>query len=85
MDKPIIFNLYDIDKYVKSRGLVFNPIEAICAGEIVHNEKEFMDAIENLDFNSELYKEKRKTILDMLNYYKDSNSCKRVYEFFFGK
>ena len=85
LDKPVIFNLYDIDKYVKIRGLVFNPITPICAGEIVHNEKEFLDALTNLDANEIKYREKRKDLLDMFNYYKDSNTCKRVYEFFFVK
>ena len=85
LDKPVIFNLFDINKYTKTRGLIFNPITPICAGEVIHDEKEFVDALTNLDENEIKYREKRKDLLDMFNYYKDSNTCQRVYEFFFGK
>lgn len=83
LDKPVIFNLYDINDYADTRGLIFNPIDPICAGDIIHNETEFLRALANLDLNKENYREKRKDILNMLYYYKDSNACKRVYEFFF--
>lgn len=85
LDKPVIFNLYDVDEYKSTRGLIFNPIEPICAGDIVHDEKEFIDALLNIEQNRVKYREKRKIVRDMLNYYQDSNTCKRVYEFYFAK
>ena len=85
LDKPVVFNLYDIKKYTKTRGLIFNPIDPICAGDCVHDEEEFIKALEELEVNKSKYRDKRKIVLDMLNCYKDSNSCKRVYDFFWGK
>lgn len=85
LDRPIIFNLYDIDRYKETRGLIFDPIEPICAGEIIHNENELFMALSNIDVNRELYKEKRKQIRDMFHFYQDTYSCKRVYDYFFNK
>lgn len=81
LDKPVIFNFSDIDNYSTSRGLVFSPIDAICAGDIIHNEKEFLEAISNVELDR--HKEKRKTVRDLFFSDQDANSCKRVYEYFF--
>lgn len=41
----VIFNLYDFDKYLKTRSLSYDPIESFLNGEICKNEEEFMSGL----------------------------------------
>lgn len=84
LDKPVIFNLYDIIIYKETRGLPYDPYESVVAGDIIKNEGELKESLKSLERNREQYKEKRKFVRDMFFTYTDSNSCKRVYDFIFG-
>lgn len=84
LDKPVIFNLYDRERYLSNRGLIFNNIESICAGEIIYNQIEFFNALTNIEKNCMANKEKRKDILHMLDENLDSNSCSRIFNYFFS-
>ena len=83
LDKPVIFNFYDVDKYKEERGFTYNPIESITAGDIVKTAEEFLAALKNLNRNYEEWKAKREFVRDMFFTYQDSNCCKRVYDYFF--
>lgn len=83
LDRPIIFNFYDLDIYKKVRGVPCEPMSAISAGEIVTNEAQMKTALLNLDSNKEQYKQMRKFVRDLFFTKQDTNSCKRVYEFIF--
>lgn len=85
LDKPVIFNFYDCFKYKHTRGFTFDPIESICAGDIIYNQNSFIKAISNIYNNYTIYKEKRKFIRDLVFSHQDPDSCKRVFEYFFTK
>ena len=84
LDKPVIFNLYDRNRYESNRGLIFNHIESICAGEIIYNQNEFQIALKNIDSNTEKYRDKRKDILYMLNDNLDDKACNRIANYYFN-
>lgn len=84
MDNPIIFNFYDVDVYNTARGFTFMPVEVICAGDIIKTESEMLNALANIEQNRIKYKEKRKFIKDLVFSAQDSNTCSRVYKFFFN-
>ena len=84
LDKPVLFNFTDISEYGATRGLIFNPIYPICAGDVVRNEAELKVALANLESNRDIYSEKRKDVLEMFHFYRDSNTCERVYNYFFA-
>lgn len=83
LDKPVIFNFYDVDLYEKERGFTYNPIESITAGDIVKTPEEFFYALSNVSNNREKWREKRAFVRNMFFRYQDENCCKRVYDYFF--
>ena len=83
LDKPVIFNFYDVEKYVESRGFTYNPIESITAGDIIKDEESFKTALLNIDENRKNYAFKRKFVKDLFFTYQDTNNCERVYNYFF--
>lgn len=84
LNKPVIFNFADLTHYESTRGLVFNPIEPICAGEMVCSWAELKKAIANLDSNTKDFANKRADILNMLYKNADAYSCNRIYDYFFN-
>ena len=84
LDKPIIFNYYDLDIYKKERGVPFEPMSAISAGDIVENESQMISALIRIDENREQYRQKRKLVRDLFFTFQDSNSCRRVFDFIFN-
>lgn len=84
MDKPVIFNFYDVEVYNAARGFTFMPIETICAGDIIKTESELLDALTNIEQNRVNYREKRKLIKDLVFSNQDADTCGRVYRFFFN-
>ena len=84
LDKPVIFNFYDVDKYQVTRGFTFNPIEAVCAGEIVKDREAFIHAIKSTNINASMYQEKRKFVRNLVYSYLDTLSTKRIYSCFFS-
>lgn len=85
LDKPIIFNFYDLEVYKRERGVPCDPMSAISAGEIVNNEEEMMHALLNIENNRKDYAEMRKFVKNLFFTYQDANTCKRVYDFVFGR
>lgn len=83
LDKPIIFNFYDVEKYKDERGFTYDPIESIVAGDIVKTPNDFIAALRNLDNNRVIWREKRHFVRNIFFKYQDANCCKRVYEYFF--
>ena len=83
LDKPVIFNLYDLEEYVGTRGLTFMPYKSVLAGDVVNDAATFMKAVNDIDRNYSVYHEKRKFLRDLFFAYSDTDNCKRVYSFFF--
>ncbi len=82
LDKPVVFNMYDLELYQQSRGLAFYPFKRICAGEIFTDEVSFYNALKETLNNPNKYRFLRQELLDeMLTHRTDV--CKKTYESFF--
>ena len=84
LDKPVIFNFYDVELYNETRGFTIMPVETICAGDIIKSEEELIYSLSHLDQNYINNAEKRKLLKEHVFSSQDSNSCKRVFEYFFS-
>ncbi len=82
LDRPLIFNLYDMEKYIQMRGVSYDPFEEFCPGAIVKNwdemKKALIDVVEGVDE----YKEHRARVRKLLHKYSDGNSTDRVIAYF---
>lgn len=83
LNKPIIFNFYDIDEYRRVRGFSFEPIEQMCAGDIVYKYDELLNAIMKVLIGNDVYSERRRNVSLLMNKYHDSNSLERIWDTFF--
>lgn len=77
MDKPIIYNLWDLERYRKERGLAYEPYERVCGGEIVTNTEELLSAI-NIALKEDIYADKRRKIKDLMFTVQDFSSAQKV-------
>lgn len=84
LDKPVIFNFYDVERYNRERGFTYNPVESIVAGDIVKTPEQFYSALREIDNNYARWREKRSFVRDLFFKYQDANCCNRVYDYFFG-
>ena len=82
LDRSVIFNFYDIDRYKHSRGFTFTPIESICAGEIVKDAAGLENALMSLDENTAKYKTAISLFLPRFFTYSDTKSTYRIFERF---
>ncbi len=83
LDKPVIFNFYDLELYEKSRGLSFYPYERICAGERFTDEESFYKAVTDTLAKPDKYAQKRADILEEMITYRE-NVCEKTYKVVFG-
>ena len=83
LDKPVIFNFYDLELYEKSRGLSFYPYERICAGERFTDEVSFYTAVTDTLAKPDKYAQKRADILEEMITYRE-NVCEKTYKVVFG-
>lgn len=82
MDKPLIYNLFDLEKYVEDRGVSYSPYEFFCPGAVVKNASEMMNELTRVQNNSDPYEEKRKALLNVFHKYPDGRSTERVMDYF---
>jgi len=78
---PIILFPYDLDEYIKTKGLNYD-LKEIAGGPMVFNAEELIDALRNIDDIDVKYKEKRIMLRDRFNKYLDNKSTERVLRFF---
>ena len=83
LNKPVLFNFYDYELYVKTRGLAFHPFERICAGEIFRDEESFYKAVESTLCNPNKYEQFRYDMVEYLNTY-HTNVCEKTYKAIFA-
>jgi len=79
LDKPIIYFMYDIDDYMKMRGLAYKPYEDYCGGQVVYNSKDLVGSIAEA-LSKDSYKTKRTEVRNIAFKYYDDKTCKRVYD-----
>ena len=80
IDKPIIYNLYDLEEYEKVRGLSYYPYSMICAGDIVTNQAEFMSAINSVISGNDCYTDNREKVRKIIHKYPCDGATQRTYE-----
>lgn len=81
LNRPIGFTINDINDYSDSRGFVIdNPFE-IMPGEMITDYKSFKIFIKNTIEGFDKYSEKRKSINELCNVYKNGGFCKQILEF----
>lgn len=83
LDKPVIFNFYDEERYEHTRGFTFSPVSSILAGDVVRDCSSLKTALCDMESNYIRHKEKRKFIRNLCFKHQDGGTCKRVYEYFF--
>jgi CDP-glycerol glycerophosphotransferase len=71
-DKPVILTPFDYDEYIKIRGLFFDYNEYMSAVK-AYNWNDFMDIVRQKKYYSV-------DNVDIFNYYRDADSCKRVFD-----
>lgn len=83
LDKPVLFNFYDFDRYKKNRGFSYDPVSSVIAGHIFGDEPSFCDKIQKVLEGDDVFKEKRHFVCNLMHKYKDSNSSERIFNFIF--
>ncbi|MDI3484767.1 MAG: CDP-glycerol glycerophosphotransferase, partial [Methanobacteriaceae archaeon] len=73
----------DLEEYRERRGFILEPFEFWTPGPKVKNFKKFLEELEKSIKNPEYYREERKVINDLVNYYKDDKSAERIYKLVF--
>ncbi len=78
LNKPIAFVIDDIQSYSDVRGFIVKNPESIMPGKKIHNQDEFFDFCKEIANCVDDYKQERKRVNDLVNYYKDGNNCERL-------
>lgn len=81
LNRPIIYNLYDYEKYVKDRGMSYEPYDEFCPGRIVTSSEEMFEAMKEVARGIDKYEEKRQRLIRVFHKYPDGNSAKRFVEY----
>lgn len=84
LNKPVIFNFYDYDRYNSIRGFSYDPLESIIAGDVFTDGISFLDVLEKTLSGNDVWDYKRKFVRDMMHKFRDNNSSKRICNFIFN-
>lgn len=82
LNRPVLYYMYDYDKYIKTRGLWIDPIEPFIAGPLLTSFEALIDAIRKNLNGSDDYVAKRKFVRDMVDKNQDGYSAERIKERF---
>lgn len=78
-NRPIIFYMYDLEKYVKNCRSFYYNIYEILPGPFAYNQEELFTLLKDMSwFDDPDYKIKYERFRDMFHKYKDGKSCERV-------
>lgn len=78
LDRPVLFNFYDFDRYKETRGFSYDPISTIIAGEVFTDEDSFYEKMEQTLKGVDNFKVQRRFVCDLVHKYKDTDSSKRI-------
>lgn len=78
LDRPVLFNFYDYEKYQTTRGFSFDPITSLWAGEKFVNQESMIGKMKKV-MKEDTYKSQRKFVRDLIFKYIDTKACERVY------
>lgn len=79
LDRPIIFIPYDLESYRKNRGFLVEPYNFWAPGPKCATLKDLKFEIQKCLRKSNYYRKERKMVNDIVHYYKDGESSKRVW------
>lgn len=78
LNRPIGFELIDIDKYKKGRGFLFkNPLKYM-PGFKIHNKDELISFLEKISKGDDEFESERKKLLNLVHKYQDGKSSQRI-------
>ena len=80
LNRPIIFIPRDLDEYRKTRGLLLEPYELWTPGPKVLNQKDLFKEILKSLSDPDYYADERERLKNLVHYYQDADSSKRVWE-----
>ena len=78
LDRPIGFTLDDMDTYGKERGFFWEDVRKWLPGEEIYNFQDFISFIRDVMANKNLGYEKRKSISEQMQKYRDDQNSLRV-------
>ena len=80
IDKPVIYSLYDEQRYLETRGMCIEPIEEICGGEIVRTADALASNIQRSLLEGYISPQSKR-VKNLYFKYQDGRSCDRVYDY----
>lgn len=80
-DRPSIYYFYDYEIEKNSRNFFIDPITSVCAGDVVYNIKDFVEAIKKNIEQPNRHSQKRQFVRELLFRYSDGKSTDRVKNF----
>lgn len=81
LNRPIIYNIYDIDLYRKYRGFPIEHMELLMPGDKVKTEEELASAIEHL-FQTDQHEKEREIVHSIVNEVPLEGMIDRIIDFF---
>ncbi len=85
LDRPIAFAVEDMEQYRDKRGFIFENPREYMPGMEIKNRMDVEKFISDIFNHQDDYKEKRQKVNDIMNFYQDGNSAKRVAERFISE
>lgn len=80
LNRPVLFNFYDYDKYKATRGFAFDPLNSIIAGDIFTDEQSFLLSLNLVLSGMDRHAQKRVFVRDLLHKFVDNKSSERIFE-----
>jgi len=80
-DKPIIYNIPDIEEYREYRGFSHEPIEEMMPGERVQTIEQFKEALLNIVNSKDNFKEGRSQVLSKINEVPQGKALSNIYKY----
>ncbi len=80
-DKPVIYNVPDIEEYRQYRGFSYEPIEEMMAGDIVQSVDELKYALLQVKHGIDKHKDKRKKVLSIVNEIPQGQALENIYNY----
>ncbi len=80
LDRPIAFTLDDVEEYGQSRGFVFENIRDWLPGVEIFEFDDMLHFIENVCWDKDTMRKKRRELTAAMHKYRDDGSCMRIAE-----
>lgn len=77
LNRPIIFYDYDLESYLKERGLYLD-VEKDLPGPVIYTEESLYDTLKSIEDIQDEYRESLEKFNKKYNYLHDGNVCKRT-------